>query len=449
MHLKNKNISIVGGGLVGSLLSIYLSKQGASVSVFDKRPDLRKDISQAGRSINLALSNRGIRALEPLGITKEIMEISMPMYKRIMHSVKGSLTEQKYGKNNQAIYSVSRHDLNERLVNIAEKIGVRFYFNYECEKVDFLNTELFFKNGASSISDYIFAADGAGSLIRKHMSRSFPDVNMTEKFIDSSYKELTISSNLDGTHKLPNDSLHIWPRESFMVIALPNLDGTFTCTLFAPNEGSDSFSSIENKKDVRKFFLSYFPDLIDLIPDLEIQYFDNPTSRLGFVRCSSWKKQNTILIGDACHATVPFYGQGMNAGFEDCFLLNNWINENHNLSDNNIADFLSKRYLNTSAMQDLSMANFIEMQSKTANQQFLLQKKIEEWFSNKHPEKWMPLYSMVTFSSLDYYEAMQKGMVQDKIMQDVMRQNNLETVFNLEELKAKDIEKKILNLISN
>ena len=257
------------------------------------------------------------------------------------------------------------------------------------------------------------------------------------------------TETINPTAKLPNDSLHIWPRESFMVIALPNLDGTFTCTLFAPNEGSDSFSSIENKKDVRKFFLSYFPDLIDLIPDLETQYFDNPTSRLGFVRCSSWKKQNTILIGDACHATVPFYGQGMNAGFEDCFLLNNWINENHNLSDNNIADFLSKRYLNTSAMQDLSMANFIEMQSKTANQQFLLQKKIEEWFSNKHPEKWMPLYSMVTFSSLDYYEAMQKGMVQDKIMQDVMRQNNLETVFNLEELKAKDIEKKILNLISD
>ena len=448
MYLKHKNISIVGGGLVGSLLSIYLSKQGANVSVFDKRPDLRIGGGQAGRSINLALSNRGICALEALGVSKEIIEISIPMYKRIMHSVTGSITEQKYGKENQAIFSVSRHNLNERLVNLAEDIGVRFYFNHECKKIDFCNTELVFKNGFSSGSDYIFGADGAGSFIRKQMSKSFPDVNMIEKFIDSSYKELTISSNLDGTHKLQNDALHIWPRESFMVIALPNLDGTFTCTLFAPNEGRNSFSSIETSKDVKKFFVSYFPDLIDLIPNLDMQYFNNPTSTLGFVRCSSWKKQNTILIGDACHATVPFYGQGMNAGFEDCFLLNNWINEHHNLSHQNITDFLSQRYLNTSAMQDLSMANFIEMQSKTANPEFLLQKKIEEWFSDKHPEKWMPLYSMVTFSSLGYYDAMQKGILQDKIMQDVMRQNNLNTSFNVEELQAKNIEQQILNLIN-
>ena len=448
MYLKNKNISIVGGGLVGSLLSIYLSKQGARVSVFDRRSDLRKDISQAGRSINLALSNRGISALESLGITKDIIEISTPMYKRIMHSIKGCLTEQKYGKEKQAIYSVSRHNLNARLVNIAEDIGVGFYFNHECETVDFFNTELVFKNGFSSTPDYIFGADGAGSLIRKQMSTSFPDIEMIEKFIDSSYKELTISANLDGTHKLQNDALHIWPRESFMLIALPNLDGSFTCTLFAPNEGDDSFSSIKTKKDVEKFFLSHFSDVIELIPDLAIQYFNNPTSSLGFVRCSSWKKQNTILIGDACHATVPFYGQGMNAGFEDCFLLNNWINENHNLSNDNINHFLSERYLNTSAMQDLSMANFMEMQSKTANPEFLLQKKIEEWFSNKHPKKWTPLYSMVTFSSIGYYEAMQKGILQDKIMEEVMIQNNLHSVFNEEELEAKDIERKILKLIN-
>ena len=219
MYLKNKKISIVGGGLVGSLLSIYMSKYGPEISVFDKRSDLRKNINQAGRSINLALSNRGICALESLGFINEIIEISMPMYKRIMHSIDGSLTEQKYGKINQAIYSVSRHNLNERLVNIAEEIGVGFYFNHECENVNFINTELVFKNGFCSSSDYIFGADGAGSLIRKQMSKSFPDVEMTEQFIDSSYKELTISANLDDTHKLQNDALHIWPRESFMLIA--------------------------------------------------------------------------------------------------------------------------------------------------------------------------------------------------------------------------------------
>ncbi|MAQ31672.1 MAG: kynurenine 3-monooxygenase [Flavobacteriales bacterium] len=448
MYLENKKISVVGGGLVGSLLATYLSKQGANVLVFDKRSDPRKDINQAGRSINLALSDRGIRALKTLGIKGQIMKIAMPMYKRIMHSNSGSLTEQRYGKSQQAIYSVSRHILNTKLIDIAEQHNVKFHFNKQCEEIDFSNNELLFKGDYVSHSDYIFAADGAGSVIRKKMGHCFADVKITEKFIDSSYKELTIPSHLDGTHKIQNDALHIWPRKSFMVIALPNLDGTFTCTLFAPNKGQSSFDEIKKNEDVKSFFSSYFPDLVNLIPDLAEQYFNNPTSPLGFVRCSSWKKNNTILLGDACHATVPFYGQGMNSGFEDCFLLNEWINLNHSLSNRTIKEFLSLRQLNTEAMQDLSMANFIEMQSKTADPGFLLQKKIEEWFSNKHPDKWMPLYSMVTFSSVSYHEAMQKGIIQDEIMKDVMSKNNLQIVFNEAELNEKNIEQQILSRIS-
>ena len=280
------------------------------------------------------------------------------------------------------------------------------------------------------------------------MSQSSKSINSKVKFISSSYKELTIPANSDGTHKIDDKALHIWPRKSFMVIALPNLDGTFTCTLFAPNKGSNSFESINTTQDLDSFFYKSFKDLKSLIPNLSEQYFSNPTSPLGFVRCSSWKDHNTILIGDACHATVPFYGQGMNSGFEDCFLLNKWLDDNQDLGHPDIDLFLQQRIVDTTAMQDLSMDNFIEMRDKTANPNFLLQKRIEEWFSNKYPQKWIPLYSMVTFSDIRYSEALKRGKIQNKIMFDIMRTNNLNNVFSIEELENKNIEQKILDYIN-
>ncbi len=447
MHLKNKNIAIVGGGLVGSLLSTYLSRQGAIVSVFDKRSDIRLDGNSSGRSINLALSNRGINALSTIGVSQSILKIAMPMYKRVMHSLDGGLTEQQYGKKSEAIYSISRHLLNAKLMNIAEKKLVKYFFNKECVSIDIASNTLIFSDETKNTYDYIFGADGAGSIIRKKMSQSSKKMNSTVKFINSSYKELTIPANSDGTHKIDNTALHIWPRKSFMVIALPNLDGTFTCTLFAPNKGLNSFASLVNSLDVDSFFCKYFKDLKQIIPNLSEQYFLNPTSPLGFVRCSSWKDHNTILIGDACHATVPFYGQGMNSGFEDCFLLNQWLDIKQDLGHPDIDVFLQNRIMDTTAMQDLSMHNFIEMRDKTANTNFLLQKKIEEWFSNKHPQKWEPLYSMVTFSDMRYSEALQRGKIQNKIMSNIMRVNNLNNVFSVAELEQKKIEQQILDYL--
>ena len=448
MYLKDKNIAIVGGGLVGSLLSIYLRKQGAKVNVFDKRIDPRLNKGAAGRSINLALSNRGINALEAVGLSQDVLDISMPMYRRIMHDENGCLTEQRYSNENKAIFSVSRRILNDRLIDFAEQSSVTFNFENECVAIDNKIMQLNFKDGNSLKFDFIFGADGAGSIVRKKIFNIDSRINVKEKFIDSGYKELTIPSASNGlkySHQLSKDALHIWPRKSFMIIALPNLDGTFTCTLFAPLKGKNSFSELVSKSDVASFFSRYFQDLKDLIPNLENEYFNNPVSNLGYIRCSTWRKYNTILIGDASHATVPFYGQGMNSGFEDCYLLNEWLNKYHDLSNPHIDGFLDQRRLDTMAMQDLSMHNFKEMQEKTANPEFLLQKEIEQWFSTKHPDKWIPLYSMVTFSHMPYSHAIKKGAFQDQIMSKIIKLNKLESPFNLDEVVNKNIEQKIID----
>ena len=447
MYLIGKKIGIVGGGLVGSLLSLYLKQQGAKVSVFDKREDIRLDQDLAGRSINLALSNRGMHALNHVGILEEIMLIAMPMYKRIMHAVDGELTEQPYGKEGEAIYSVSRHTLNAKLIELAENNSVNFSFQTQCLGADINKTKLNFKNSPSLQFDFIFGADGVGSVIRKTMSKAFPDINIVEELIDYGYKELTIPANNDGSHKLAKDALHIWPRKSYMVIALPNLDGTFTCTLFSPMKGNFSFESLLNASDVDNFFTAHFFDLKQLIPDLSTQYFNNPLGSLGFISASSWKVKNTFLIGDACHATIPFYGQGMNAGFEDCFLLNNHIVQEGSLDAISIDNFLNTRIVDTMAMQELSRINFVEMRDRTASDEFLLQKKIESWFSAKNPDIWTPLYSMVTFSHMPYSQALYLGNKQDLIMKKVMAKNNLNRFFSITELEEKNIEKQIKDLM--
>lgn len=447
MYLKNKKISIIGGGLVGSLLSIYMSQYGAEISVFDKRSDIRLNKSDAGRSINLALSNRGIKALKEVGIAQEIMSISMPMYKRIMHGRNGDLTEQPYGKKDQAIYSVSRKKLNAKLMDLAEEKAVNFLFQKQCVNIDVRNTTLEFVDNSFLESDLIVGSDGAGSVIRKALSNTFQDFEVVEEFIEHGYKELSIPANDDGLHKLSKDALHIWPRDSFMLIALPNLDGTFTCTLFFPIKGQLSFASLVNKLDVDAFFSKEFNDVQKMIPNLSDQYFKNPVSPLGLVRCNTWQKNNTFLIGDACHATVPFYGQGMNAGFEDCYLLHNYIVKNNGLNMENIHNFFNQRIIDTSAMQDLSISNFLEMRKKTTSKSFLLQKQIESWFSEKYPDKWNPLYSMVTFSDIPYSVALKRGKTQNDIMQKVMKKNKLVENFSHQELNDKDIEKQILQLL--
>lgn len=448
--MEKKHVQIAGAGLVGSLLSLVLAKKGHKVDIYESRTDTRKESAYSGRSINLALSDRGWKALDIVGIKKDIEEHAIPMYKRVMHAVDGSLTEQYYGVDNQAIYSVSRGGLNNAMVTLAERDdNVNVYFDHKCLGVDLKNTILKTEDTTTgeikeTASDLIFGADGAFSKVRLSMQRT-ARFNYQQEYIDHGYKELEIPANPDGTHKLEKNALHIWPRGEFMLIALPNMDGSFTCTLFLPYEGEESFNNLTTDESVLAFFKKYFPDTLELVPNLVKTYNENPTSTLCIIRCYPWVRNNTALIGDASHAIVPFYGQGMNSGFEDCSILHNIIESIEDKNDwDSILDMYQKeRKPNGDAIADLAMYNFVEMRDKTADPDFLLRKKIEKRLLVNHPDKWVPLYSMVTFSHTPYAEAFSIGKAQADIMDKVMANTpNIEDVWD-----SKEVEDKILSYL--
>ncbi|MBG65521.1 MAG: kynurenine 3-monooxygenase [Flavobacteriales bacterium] len=433
-----KEITIVGAGLVGSLCSLYMTNRGYNVNVFERRNDLRSEIITAGKSINLALSKRGWTSLEQAGIANQVMKIAIPVYKRIMHDNKGKLTEQPYGNKDEAIYSVSRAQMNVLMMDLAEKNGAKLHFNEKCIDVDFEQSIVTFENTESKKnqnvkSDFLIGADGAFSVVRKKMVNKYKhDYDYNE--IDHDYKELLIPAGKNNSYLLDKNALHIWPRGDFMLMALANLDGSFTCTLFAPKKGLNSFEGLNKKEEVEAYFANIFPDFFELVPNLYEQWLLNPTSSLGIVRTFPWHiKDTTLIIGDAAHATVPFYGQGMNCGFEDCRILNNFLDKYDNLSTC-FENFSNERKPNGDGVQELSMHNFIVMRDKTADPKFLLQKKIEKKFSNLYPNKWTPLYSMVSFTNISYSEAWEIGMRQEKIMQKIMQYPNIENVWDDDEI---------------
>ncbi|MEX0291251.1 MAG: FAD-dependent oxidoreductase, partial [Flavobacteriaceae bacterium] len=415
-----KKIAIAGSGLVGSLLAIYLRKLGHTITVFDRRPDIRT-IEFSGRSINLAMSNRGWKALREVGLEEEIKKIAIPLYQRAMHVGNNPVYFQKYGKEGEAIWSISRGVLNRTMINLAEEAGVNFRFNEKVWDVDLPEAKLF--TGESEKSewksyqfDHIFGCDGAFSRIRHKMQRR-SRFDYSQDFIDVGYKELTIAPNEDGSHKLDKNSFHIWPRGRFMFIAMPNLDGSFTCTLFLPFEGEISFNSIKNKADARAFFATYFPNVMEDIDNLLEDFFTNPTSALVTMKCYPWTYWDKVaLVGDSAHAVVPFYGQGMNAGFEDIYALYGIIKQYGDDWETIMQEYQKTRKPNADAIAELSYRNFMEMSSKTADAKFLLQKKIEKHFAAKYPDKWIPVYSRVTFSDRPYSEALEVGDQQEAIM---------------------------------
>ncbi len=451
----SKNINIIGAGLVGSLLSIYLAKKGYNVSIFERRPDMRKAKISAGKSINLALSDRGWKGLEGVGIADEIKKIAIPMYGRFIHNKDGSTSFQPYGKNNQAIYSVSRGEINMKLMDLAEQQkSVKIYFNEKCNQVNRNTLEVEFENVETQKitkhkSDLLFGADGAFAASRLNMQLQSDRFEYNQHYIEAGYKELIIpAGNPDasgGEFLIEKNALHIWPRGSFMMIALPNLDGNFTCTLFLPFEGEKSFSKLKTREDVKHFFESEFPDAVPLMPTLLDDFFANPTSSLVTVKCFPWTFDNKIgLIGDAAHAIVPFFGQGMNCGFEDCVVLNNLIEKHNEDWEKIFPEYETLRKPDGDAIADLAIANFVEMRDKTADKKFLLQKKIEANFSSKHPDKWIPLYSMVTYSPhIRYSTALKEGQRQEAIMQKIMAMPDIESKWD-----SQEVEKAILKLIS-
>ncbi|HLP55193.1 MAG TPA: NAD(P)/FAD-dependent oxidoreductase [Fluviicola sp.] len=431
-----KNVAVVGAGLVGSLQAILMAQKGYNVSVFERREDLRKAQLISGKSINLALSDRGWKALELAGIADDIRAIAIPMHSRCMHALDGTLSYQPYGKEGQAIYSVSRGGLNQKLMNLADDYpNIQYFFDRKCQDLELASNTLIFNNTKEKATerhsfDRIFATDGAFSAVRMRMQKSTM-FDYSQKYLDHGYKELVIPPNEDGSHKLDKNCLHIWPRGEFMMIALANLDGSFTCTLFFPMKGETSFESLTTREQVAAFFDKTFPDAVPMMPTLLDDYFENPTSTLIMVRCTPWNYQDKVLLlGDAAHAIVPFYGQGMNCGFEDCTVFDEMYKEANGNWDGLLDRFSEQRVPDGNAILDLALLNYVEMRDLTADPDFLLRKKIEAKFSDLYPEKWLPLYSQVTFSNIRYSDALKNGQYQQTIMDLVMQLENIHENWN-------------------
>jgi len=443
-----KNIVIVGAGLVGSLLSIYLSKRGYKVRVYERRADMRREKMNAGRSINLALSDRGLLALEKVGLAEEIKTIAIPMHGRQIHNIDGSSAFQPYGKQGQYINSVSRATLNMKLMDLAEANGATIHFNQPLRSIDWKNEKMVFDNpGNEDHESYdaqlIFGADGAFSAARLHHMLQHDKFDYQQHYIDCGYKELTIPPAADGNFAMEINALHIWPRKDYMLIALPNLDKTFTCTLFFPFEGETSFSKLDTKEKVKVFFEKTFPDVIPLMPGYLSEFFENPVSSLVTVKCYPWIREDKFaLIGDAAHAIVPFFGQGMNAGFEDCRILDDLIGKHEDDWKKILGEYQSDRKPDADAIADMAVNNFTEMREKTADPRFLLQKKIEARLHEKYPDKWIPAYSQVTFSpQIRYSDALKRGQKQEAIMAEIMNIPGIGEKWDSDEIEALILQK--------
>ncbi len=419
--------SIVGGGLGGALMACALGKAGLGVDLYEMRGDLRAAKIAGGRSINLALSTRGIHALAQVGLADAVLKESVPMRGRMLHAADGTLTFQRYGKDDsEAINSVSRGGLNMTLLDAAERMdNVSLHFEHKCVGVDFDASQLAFAdaNGdARSPVDAgaIIGADGAFSAVRRAMQRR-DRFNYRQDYLPVGYKELTIPAGPNGSFLLEKHALHVWPRETFMMIALPNINGSFTCTLFWPLEGRNSFASIGTDSDLTACFETHFRDAMGLFGDLATEYNTNPTSSLMTVRCGPWYvADRAVLLGDACHAVVPFYGQGMIAAFEDVVALTAAIQQHGRHRQRAFASYYIDRKEHCDALADLAIVNFSVMAGKTRSKLFLLGKKCEKQLHALFPTLYVPLYSMISFSRMGYADAVRRARLQKMVLASLL-----------------------------
>jgi kynurenine 3-monooxygenase len=422
-----KRITLVGGGLAGSLAAVYLAKRGYEVNIYERRPDMRNVEIPAGRSINLALSTRGIDALKRVGLDQVVLDQAIPMAGRMMHDEKGNLAYQPYGKDGQVINSVSRAHLNIQLLKLAdEHKNVNQFFNMRCQEVDIENSICKFTNEKTGEnievkSDYILGSDGAYSPVRLKMMKN-DRFDYSQSYTKSGYKELNITPTPDGNFAMDPDSLHIWPRGNFMMIALPNPDKSFTCTLFMPYAGEVGFDQINSDQEILNFMNTYFADAVPLMPELLNDFKRNPVGSLVTVRCYPWHMKKATLIGDACHAIVPFYGQGMNCAFEDCVELDNCLEEFGDW-DKAMNEYQKRRKPNADAIADLALQNFIEMRDLVGDKDFLHYKKMEHQLCELYPDLFKSQYEMVTFSKVPYSEAKTKGAQNTQRVHDLIASN--------------------------
>jgi kynurenine 3-monooxygenase len=426
------NCIVAGGGPVGALLAIVLARRGYSTQLFEARPDSRQTNIYEGKSINIALSDRGWTALESIGVASGLRDDAVPMYGRTIHGVDGSVSYQPYGRSGDAIWSVSRGGINERLLTIAEsEPTLTANFDHKLVDLDFESAHATFQTPEGQVeragADFVFGADGAYSKIRR-LAQGRPRFSYSQTYMPQCYIELGIPAAADGSHQFEANSLHIWPRKQFMLIALPNTDGTFTCTLFLDFAGEPSFESLGNRADVQAFFEANFADAMPYLESPVEEFMAKDPAPLFLVQVYPWSFNNRIaLIGDAAHAIVPFFGQGMNCGFEDCAALDTLIDTCDHDWNRIFPAYEKDRKPNADAIAELSKRNFVEMSDLSGDERFQLQKKIEARFHELHPEVWTPLYSMVTFSpQIPYAEALSIGDQQEQIMGEIMQLPGIE-----------------------
>ena len=442
MRGKQETVTIIGAGLCGSLLSVMLKRQGFEVSLLERRADPRKAPPVAGRSINLALSARGILALKYGGVFSEVEKLLMPMRGRVIHSEDGATEFQPYGQRpGEQIYSVSRAELNRILIDASEECGTALTFEQEARGFDRSGRGICITDHAKGV-DWtlqdlpVIAADGAGSAMRRSLDDSV-GIAATEALLPHGYKELCIPPGPGGSHLLDPQGLHIWPRGGFMLIALPNPGGDFTLTLFLPNEGSESFTSLNREATVDAFFRKYFADVVPLIPGLVESFLANPVGILGTVRCGSWHDRgNLLLIGDAAHAIVPFHGQGMNLAFEDCLLLEEMVGKEKSW-EASFEAFEVQQLPNANAIADMALENYVEMRDTVRDRKYKLRKELSFELERRLPDRFIPRYSMVMFhDEIPYSVAQERGAIQQALLDELVQDTHTLDEVDLENAEA-------------
>ena len=418
-------VQIIGAGLAGSLLAILLARRGDRVEVYERLPDMRRTRIPAGRSINLALAARGIRALELAGVMQDVMPLLIPMPGRLLHARDGELTFMPYGqREHEVIHSVSRPGLNRVLLDAAESAGATIHFRHALEEVDFKSRTLLFAREEHGVPRevpmrIVIGADGAGSILRRRAVEQL-GIRCSEELLPHAYKELTLPARQDGRHRIEKNALHIWPRGGFMLIALPNLDGSFTVTLFLASKGEPSFESLADPAAVQAFFATHFADAGDVMPQLTAQFAAHPVGIMGTVRCEKYcLAEDVLLIGDAAHAMTPFHGQGMNAAFEDCRALSEILNEVSSWRDA-FERFERIRKPNGEAIANMALENYVEMRDTVQHPKFILQKALSLELERRFPEQFVPRYSMVMFhDEIPYRLAYERGRIQETLLNEL------------------------------
>ena len=442
MTEKKEHILIVGAGLCGSLLALRLAQLGYKITVVEKRPDLRKVHQDAGRSINLAFSDRGMKGIRLVGLEKEVRKLCIPMRGRMIHDRKGNTLFSPYsGRQDEYINSISRTDLNSTLLDAADRFdNLTVHFNLACKDVDLENASALFEEYGTGKEirfegDILLGTDGAGSVLRKSMylHKKFL-FSFSQNYLPHGYKELSIPAAEGGGYRTEKNALHIWPRGRDMIIALPNLDGSFTVTLFLDYEDApNSFATLDSPEAITSYFKSQFPDALALMPNLIEEFQQNPVGPLGTIKCSPWHAYGkTCLLGDAAHAIVPFYGQGMNASFEDVVVFDQILNQYQGDWQTVFKHYEKVRKKDTDAIADLAVDNFHEMKEHTASPLFQAKRKLETAFEKEFPETYYSKYSLVTFNEhIGYHEAMLQGRAQDKAILNLLSDKKLPDTLSL------------------